>query len=173
MSWLKPVVILSIVILFSTCQTATYKIAPHSPSQEGVTAGKYIPYFEAPDSTNHLVSIEQVMGKATIIDFWASWCRPCRESANPAYLKLFRKYHQKGLNIIGISLDRHHYFWQKALQQDSLPWVQTIDSTRELTKLFKVKRTPTMFLIDRHGKIIGKNLWGKDLVHKIDSLLNN
>jgi len=173
LSWHRPVVILSIIITFLTCRRATYKIAPHSTSQEGLTAGKYIPYFEAPDSTNHLVCIEQVMGKVTIIDFWASWCRPCRESANPAYLKLYRKYHQKGLNIIGISLDRHHYFWQKALQQDSLPWVQSIDSTRELTELFKVKRTPTMFLIDRHGKIIGKNLWGKDLVHKIDSLLKN
>jgi len=160
-----------ILIILSACRQKKYHIASHPAAQEGVTTGKYIPYFKAIDSSYNYIDIEQVMGKATIIDFWASWCRPCRESANPAYKKLYQKYHLKGLNIIGISLDRHQYFWKKALRQDSLPWIQVIDSTHQILKQFQVKSIPTMLLIDSNGKITGRNLWGKDLEHKIDSLL--
>ncbi len=130
-----------------------------------------MPYFELPDSTMQITSVEAGMGKATIMDFWASWCRPCRETANPAYKKLYVKYHRKGLNIIGVSTDRHTYFWKKALQQDSLPWLQLIDSTRQILQTYQVKSLPAMYLIDRTGKIVGKNLWGKELDKKIDSLL--
>ncbi len=130
-----------------------------------------MPYFELPDSTMQITSVEAGMGKATIMDFWASWCRPCREAANPAYKKLYVKYHRKGLNIIGVSTDRHTYFWKKALQQDSLPWLQLIDSTRQILQTYQVKSLPAMYLIDRTGKIVGKNLWGKELDKKIDSLL--
>jgi len=160
------------LFLLACQQQPSYKIAPHSPEQEGVQPGQYIPRIHLLDTLMQQVNIEQVMGKATMIDFWASWCRPCRESANPAYLKLYKKYHPKGLQIVGISSDRHQYFWKKALRQDSLPWYQFIDSTHIILRQFKVKSIPAMLLIDRHGKIVGRNLWGKDLQHKIDSLLS-
>jgi peroxiredoxin len=101
----------------------------------------------------------------------ANWCRPCREAANQAYLKLYKKYQRKALNIIGVSADRHQYFLKKALRQDSLPWIQVLDSTHQIFDLYKVKRIPTMFLINRNGQVIGRNLWGGSLNHKIDSLL--
>jgi len=171
LNWLK----LSIIVLFTgiiySCQQS-YRIAPHDKSLEGVEKGQYIPYFKAIDTTGEFINIEKAMGKATIIDFWASWCRPCRETANPAYRKLYRKYHLKGLNVIGVSSDRRQYFWKKAIKEDVLPWKQVLDSTQRILKLYQVKRLPTMYLIDSHGKVIGRNLWGNVLEHTIDSLLN-
>ena len=171
-NWHKILFFSAFISFVLGCQNPhAYKIAPHSPEQEGVKTGQYIPAVQLLDTNLQYQNIEQAMGKATLIDFWASWCRPCRESANPAYKKLYDKYHRKGFNIIGISSDRHQYFWKKAIREDSLPWPQFIDSIHIVVKKFQVKSIPTMFLIDRNGKITGKNLWGKELERKIDSLL--
>ena len=173
MSWFKARFTALIFLFAVACNNPPhYHIAPHKPEQEGVLPGQYIPYFELYDSLSNPIPVEAGMGKATIIDFWASWCRPCREAANPAYNKLYQTYHKQGLNIIGVSTDRHMYFWKKALKQDSLPWRQLIDSSRQILKTYQVKSLPAMYLIDRNGKIVGKNLWGKDLEYKIESLLH-
>jgi thiol-disulfide isomerase/thioredoxin len=167
---MKYFLVFATVFLFFSCQNK-YHIAPHSADNEGVAIGQYVYNFKEINPQKEYISLESAMGKATIIDFWASWCRPCREAANPAYLKLYKQYHNKGLNIIGVSSDRHSYFWQKALQQDSLPWTQVIDSTKQILKKYEVQKIPTMFLIDQNGKIVGRNLWGEELQGKIDSLL--
>jgi len=171
LNWFKRLLFLSFFFSALACHQVSRHIAPHTPAQEGVLPGQYIPYFELPDPTGKQVSVETKMGKATLIDFWASWCRPCREAANPVYKKLYQKYHRRGLNIIGVSTDRHTYFWKKALRQDSLSWFQLLDTTRRILKTFKVKSLPTLYLIDAHGKIVGRNLWGKILSQKVDSLL--
>jgi len=171
LNWPKLLLIALLYVSLTACHQSKYGIKPHDIGQEGTDVRQYIPAFKLPDSLGKHVAVEQVMGKATLIDFWASWCRPCRESANPAYKKLYQKYHSRGFNIIGVSSDRHQYFWKKALKQDSLPWTQLIDSTHEVLKLYKIKSIPAMFLIDSHGKIVGRNLWGKELEKKIDSLL--
>ncbi len=134
--------------------------------------GFYAINFSGTTPDNKQLSLEKAMGKATIIDFWASWCRPCRESANPFYKKLYEQFHANGLNIIGISSDRHEHFWLKAIKQDSVPWQQIIDKNKKILKLYQIKKLPSMFLIDKKGKIIGKNLWGDELKRKIDSLLH-
>ena len=163
--------VIIVVFFIYACQQNSYHIASHTQDQEGITPGKYVYNFNGVNDHNEQINLEKAMGKATIIDFWASWCRPCRESANPAYLALYKQYHSEGLNIIGVSSDRHYYYWKKALQQDSLPWFQILDSTNNILKKYKVTSIPTMFLIDRNGKIVGKNLWGENLHKQIDSLL--
>ncbi len=152
--------------LFVSCQN---RIKPKGEIKAKVNF--YADNFVAIDSAKHPHQLYKLLGKATILDFWASWCRPCRETANPHYLKLYNKYHSRGLNIVGVSTDRHMYFWKKALKQDSLPWVNLIDSTHQILPVFEVNKIPKMFLLNQEGKIISINSWGEKLEKTIDSLL--
>jgi len=163
-------ILIFILSLFACKENPRFK---HPKNLEKPIVNFYAPNFYLPDSSGVYRSFYQHLSQANILDFWASWCRPCRESANPYYKKLYTAYHKKGLNIFGVSGDRHQYFWKKALKEDSIPWLNTIDSLHKTYPKFKVKSIPKMFLIDRNAKIIGINLWGKELENKIDSLLKN
>lgn len=177
MNWLSNIIrVIIILLLISiwTCKPSNshhYKIKAHPLSKEAPKIGYYAPNFIAINPKDKKISLEDGLGKATIIDFWASWCQPCREVVNPAYLKLYQKYHAKGLNIIMVSSDRHKYFWHETLKKDSLPWTHVLDSSKRILKMYEVKKLPTMFLVDRNGFIIGKNLWAENLENKIDSLV--
>ncbi len=162
-------IIISLAILLARCnQIGEWK---HSKGIEKPKVNFYAANFQLPDSTGTYRDFYRHLSQANILDFWASWCRPCRESANPYYQKLYIKYHKRGLNIFGVSGDRHQYFWKQALEQDRIPWINTIDSTHLIYKRFEIKSIPKMFLIDSKGKIIGINLWGENLEKKIDSML--
>ena len=126
----------------------------------------------SPDGTN--ISLKDAMGKLTIIDFWASWCKPCRIE-NPNVVRVFNKYHDKGLNIIGVSLDRDKNKWLEAIAADDLQWshVSNLQFWQEpIAKLYGVRSIPATFLLDENGKIIAKNLRGAALETKIAELLD-
>lgn len=137
--------------------------------------GGMAPTFSAPSPDGTLVSLEDALGKYTIIDFWASWCRPCR-AENPNVVNVYNKYHEKGLNIISVSLDKEGQKdrWIQAIEDDKMDWyhVSNLKSWQEpIAKMYGVRSIPATFLLDENGKIIDKNLRGAALENKIASLL--
>ncbi|MFT4668667.1 MAG: thiol-disulfide isomerase/thioredoxin [Flavobacteriaceae bacterium] len=136
--------------------------------------GGIAPGFSAPSPDGKVISLQDALGKYTIIDFWASWCRPCR-AENPNVVRVYNKYHNKGLNIISVSLDKagQKDRWIKAIADDKMDWhhVSNLKSWQEpIAKMYGVRSIPATFLLDENGKIIGKNLRGAALESKIASL---
>jgi thiol-disulfide isomerase/thioredoxin len=137
--------------------------------------GGQAPGFSAPSPDGKVISLKEVLGKYTIIDFWASWCRPCR-AENPNVVRVYNKYHDKGLNIISVSLDKagQKDRWIKAIADDKMDWhhVSNLQSWQEpIAKMYGVRSIPATFLLDENGNIIDKNLRGAALESKIASLL--
>lgn len=136
--------------------------------------GALAPDFSGPTPDGGEMSLKQAMGKVTIIDFWAAWCKPCRME-NPNVVNVYSKYHSKGLNIIGVSLDRKEEDWKKAIADDKLTWhhISSLDYFDDaIAKLYNVDAIPATFILDENGVIIAKNLRGPALEEKIAELLN-
>jgi peroxiredoxin len=138
--------------------------------------GKVAPNFTAPDPNGKMISLNEIKGKVTIIDFWASWCGPCRRE-NPNVVKTYNKYHDKGLEIISVSLDRagQKDKWLKAIEDDKLTWhhVSNLNYFNDpVAKQYNIQSIPSTYILDSEGKIAAKNLRGKALEDKVAELLN-
>jgi peroxiredoxin/vacuolar-type H+-ATPase subunit E/Vma4 len=130
--------------------------------------------FAQNDPEGKSVSLNSYKGKYVLVDFWASWCKPCREE-NPNVLKAYQKYKNKEFTVLGVSLDNASAkaAWIKAIQVDGLPWTQISDLKgfeNEAAKLYDVKSIPQNFLIDPNGVVVGKNLRGEELQLKLASI---
>ncbi|MGO2359171.1 MAG: redoxin domain-containing protein [Mesonia sp.] len=152
------------------------KIEKYLEANQDISIGSKAPGFSAKTPEGEELSLEGALGKITIIDFWASWCKPCRIE-NPNVVKLYNKYHDKGLNIIGVSLDKKTQKdkWLKAIEDDKLAWqhVSNLEYWNEpIAKLYNVRSIPATFILDEDGNIIAKNLRGKRLEDKIAELLD-
>ncbi|MGO3182920.1 MAG: redoxin domain-containing protein [Aequorivita sp.] len=137
--------------------------------------GNAAPDFSAATPTGETLSLKDAMGKYTIIDFWASWCRPCRIE-NPNVVKVYNKYHDKGLNIISVSLDREGQKdkWLQAIEDDKMDWhhVSNLKFWQDpIAQLYNVRSIPATFLLDENGMIIDKDLRGAALEAKMATLL--
>jgi peroxiredoxin len=120
------------------------------------------------------VSLSSFKGKYVLIDFWASWCRPCRME-NPNVVKAYNQYKDKNFTILGVSLDKTKDAWVKAIADDKLTWTQVSDLkfwSNEAAQKYKVEGIPQNFLIDPNGKIVAKNLRGEELMKTLKDLLN-
>ncbi len=123
-----------------------------------------------PDST--MYSLSSLRGKIVMIDFWASWCGPCRRE-NPNVVANYKKYHDKGFDILGVSLDREATSWKNAITQDGLPWHHISDLKgwqSAHAQLYSISSIPATILLDREGKIIAKNLRGPELEAKLKEI---
>ena len=123
------------------------------------------PSFSIPDINGKTLKLADMKGKVVLVDFWASWCGPCRKE-NPNLVKAYAKYHDKGFEIIGISLDDKRENWIKAIEADKLPWVHASDLKgwkSDLAVEYGIKSIPMSFLVDATGKIIAKDLRGDQL----------
>lgn len=119
------------------------------------------------------LSLSSLRGKIVIVDFWASWCKPCRQE-NPNVVALYNKYKDKGLDILGVSLDRDKDSWVKAIADDQLAWHHVSDLKfwqNEAAVKYGVQSIPFTLLLDKTGKIIAKNLRGEELAKKLAELL--
>ncbi|HMQ46673.1 MAG TPA: redoxin domain-containing protein [Saprospiraceae bacterium] len=140
-------------------------------------AKSFMPGGEAPNFTQKTpegedLSLSDLRGKVVLLDFWASWCGPCRRE-NPNVVRLYETYKDKGFDILGVSLDRERERWLAAIQQDGLTWNHVSDLKgwqNEVAGIYGVSSIPHTVLLDAEGKIIAKNLRGEALALKLEEL---
>ncbi|NUY79853.1 AhpC/TSA family protein [Flavobacterium sp. MAH-1] len=140
-----------------------------------VEVGRRAPEFSATTPDGKTVSLKDARGKVTLIDFWASWCGPCRK-ANPELVALYNELHPKGLNIIGVSLDKPGQAdkWKEAIAKDGLTWTQ-VSNLKEwkdpIAMRYGVEAIPSSFIVNQYGVVVGKDLHGAELKKKIEEWL--
>ena len=127
--------------------------------------GAKAPDFTLPDTKGNPVTMSSVKGKIKIIDFWASWCGPCRLN-NPHLKKLYEEFHPKGLEIIGVSLDTDKDAWEAAIEKDGLTWVNVSSLNGwqcETISLYSISGVPSLFILDEYNNIMATGLRGERL----------
>ncbi|MEP6928147.1 MAG: TlpA disulfide reductase family protein [Ginsengibacter sp.] len=135
--------------------------------------GSVIKDFSQKDTSDKLVNISSYRGKYVLLDFWASWCKPCRME-NPNVVAAYNKFQNRNFTILSISLDQAKQAWLNAIQMDGLNWSHVSDLkgwNNEVAALFQIRSIPQNLLIDPQGKIIAKNLRGNVLENKLQEIL--
>lgn len=138
-----------------------------------VRKGKPAPEISLPGIDGKVINLSDLKGKIVLIDFWASWCGPCRHN-NPKLVALYNKYHDKGFEIYGISIDSNAANWKTAIKQDELPWIQVNDNKgwyAPSTITYDVNAIPASYLLDRDGVIRLIDYDEKTIESKLKSLL--
>ena len=130
------------------------------------------PAFSIPDTSGHIVKLEDFLGKYVLIDFWASWCPPCR-AANPELVKVYEQYADRNFTIVGISVDEDELLWKNAIEADRLPWINlsNVNGWGGITETYGIKAVPQNFLLDPDGIIIEKNIEPKQLSEILNKTL--
>ena len=148
-------------------------IAAQIAKLESTAIGQIAPNFTITTPEGEAISLYDIKGKVKLIDFWASWCGPCR-GENPHVVEIYKEYHPKGLEIFGVSLDNNKEAWVKAIADDGLVWKHGSDLKgwqSAPAQLYSVTGIPHTVLLDENNKIIAKNLRGDELKQKIAELL--
>ncbi|MBI1343934.1 MAG: redoxin domain-containing protein [Terrimonas sp.] len=132
--------------------------------------GQKAPEISLRDLEGHTVSLSSYKGKYVLVDFWASWCKPCREE-NPNVVAAYNKYKNKNFTVLGVSLDDNEKAWRAAVEKDRLTWAQTLDEKQVAAATYNVQGIPFNVLVDPDGKIIAESLRGMDLENKLQEVL--
>jgi peroxiredoxin len=139
-----------------------------------LSVGQPAPEIELPAPDGTLVKLSDLKGKYVLIDFWAAWCKPCRQE-NPNVVKLYNQYKDKGFEVFGVSLDRTKDDWVKAIADDGLTWTHVSDLkyfNSVAAELYQIEAIPATYMIDPDGKIIAKDLRGPSLESKLAELFD-
>lgn len=146
--------------------TALQNVKKNMPSSKA-------PDFKQPDVNGQPVSLSSFKGKYVLLDFWASWCKPCRQD-NPNVVKAYNEFKDKNFTVFGVSLDQTKEAWLEAIQQDGLTWTHASDLkywSNEAAALYGVQSIPANFLIDPQGNIIAQDLHGDEIVNTLRRLV--
>lgn len=143
--------------------------------QKKTAIGVIAPDFTMNTPDGKPVQLSSLRGKVVLVDFWASWCAPCRQE-NPNVVRVYQEFHAKGFEILGVSLDKTKEDWEKAIKDDNLTWIHVSDLQywkNSAARLYSVNAIPQSFLLDKDGKIVGKGLRGEQLEKKLKELFPN
>lgn len=167
----------NIALLDKSQQNSTYvkELKELAIVLDGLAIGKKAPDFTANNQDGKAIRLSDNLNGYTLVDFWASWCGPCRRE-NPNIVAAYKEFHDKGFNIIGISLDKKKENWIKGIQDDHLDWTHVSDLlfwNSAVAKLYGVRAIPANYLVDSKGIIVAKNLHGEELQSTLKSLLGN
>jgi peroxiredoxin len=149
------------------------EIRKAAEENEKFMKGKIAPDFTQADTSGTAITLSSLQGKYVLVDFWASWCKPCR-AQNPTLVRLYKKYKDKGFTILGVSLDSKKEAWLKAIHDDKLVWQHVSDLkhwSNAVAKQYKISSVPQNYLLDSQGVIIGKNLNEMDLEQVLEKEL--
>ncbi len=150
----------------------TIRLREQIDNMRALSFGQVAPEIALPNPEGDTLRLSDYRGSYVMIDFWAAWCRPCR-AENPNVVRLYEKYHDKGFEVFGVSLDRGKPEWVKAIADDGLTWPQVSDLqyfNSQAAATYKVDAIPATFLLDPEGKIIAKDLRGPALEAKLAEL---
>ena len=140
-----------------------------------IMPGTEAPDIELPDPEGKLRKLSDLRGKVVLIDFWASWCRPCR-AENPNVVRIYNMYHERGFEVFSVSLDKDRSAWLKAIADDHLTWPNHVSDLRGWSsaggKLYGISSIPSTVLVGPDGKILARNLRGQQLEQKLQEIFN-
>jgi len=143
--------------------TATAQLKPGQPA----------PDIALKDVNGNILRLADLKGKVVLLDFWASWCGPCRR-ANKGLVSLYARLKSKGFEIYSVSLDDDKNEWKKAIAADNITWLQVIDKggwNASTATALKIEQIPTTFLVDQQGRIVALDLEGRQLENRVNKLL--